>query len=107
MGYFITRLYADPDDDVASTTAIDRLKAMLDELERAEDEEMSVVIGHTERDGSLSIFQGGFVIWGGRGREELYMEDLSSETVLRIARLVASGDESAVGALPWKPREVA
>jgi hypothetical protein len=99
MGFRVTHLHGASD----LNPSFDEVEALLDELANADEEHTDVSVSD-DSGWTLSIFCGGYVIWGNAedGSDDRHMKGLQRAEILALAKAIARGELDAVHRLPWK-----
>lgn len=99
MAAHFQHLYGETDD-----ATVDGVRALLAELENADDEHPDVAVGH-ESGWTLSVFRDGFVVWEDVENEgdPRHLDGLAEAEVLRLMEVAVRDDLATVHALAWRP----
>ena len=101
MGFIIRHRLGDEDDQPDLSV----LEALLDELDSADEEHVSVSI-QDDSGWTLSVYVSGGVTWENVEDDPVrprHMEGLPRSGALELARAVAAGDLDGVEREPWLP----
>lgn len=95
--FHITHRYGECETD----PSVESFGALYDELSVDDEEHPDVSVQH-ETAWSLSAFAGGLLVWENvEAGVPRYMRSVSRDNVLRLWRLLATGDISAIDEEPW------
>lgn len=100
MAFYIRHLMGNGE----SSPPLDRLPALLDELENAEDEHPDVSLTH-ESGWGLSVFASGLVIFENveEGNDPRHRRRCKRSEILTMFEELARGDLAALNARRWRP----